>query len=381
MTTKQSRTSNKNDNDDDARFSLSPSTAKSICRQASKGEDSRQQLSTSRRPILSVKDIDLKQPIPSGDEEEPTTIDCNSSSSSARVFPLQEVEISRQRTPRKTTHKSKKKVRFQGTTNAEAETLESCSPPSNNDTILTEELSQQLWYTSRECHDMELRADESACYFLATNGRYHAAVEQLLTACIANSKNLAWQVRQMEKPNIYNYNLMDSDDNDEALSLVVQPNVRGLVFHTVDMLNLESCQWLQRQRDRHVARVLNVQSTWRRNDLHLTNDQKATLLAFQATQSSRVTRQFARLLAQGDARLVHNELQQPPLQVVDPASTTPTRFVLQDDDDDDDCSALSPTSVLSSVQLLSISSDADVSEKLSFPQDFSSSHNNNNVSV
>jgi len=121
MTTKQSRTSNKNDNDDDARFSLSPSTAKSICRQASKGEDSRQQLSTSRRPILSVKDIDLKQPIPSGDEEEPTTIDCNSSSSSARVFPLQEVEISRQRTPRKTTLKSKKKVRFQCTTKAEAE--------------------------------------------------------------------------------------------------------------------------------------------------------------------------------------------------------------------------------------------------------------------
>ena len=145
---------------------------------------------------------------------------------------------------------------------------------------------------------MELKADESASCFLATMGRYHAAIEQILTSCLENtSNNLLFQLDRIcnqQEPR------MTMFTPDEALRLVVDQRIRGLEYYTVDALDLESCRLFRNYRDICVSRVLDCQGAWR-NDRNLTSDQKATLLAQQARQYSSVSVMFARFLADGDA--------------------------------------------------------------------------------
>ena len=201
------------------------------------------------------------------------------------------------RAPTKAMKRTQKKVRFlsnlDGTVVAEA-----AQWGDNPNRVLTEEDVERLWFTARECRDIELQADELTNYFLATTGRYHAAMEQVLTSCLERTyNNLSFQLDRAHSEQPPHRTMFTPS---EALRLVVDPHVRGLEYYTVEALDLESCRLFRTYRDVCVSRVLDCQGIWR-NDESLTQDQKATLLAQQERQYSGVSVLFARLLADGDA--------------------------------------------------------------------------------
>jgi len=257
--------------------------------------------------------------------------------------------------------RTQKKVRFR--LNPDGSVLAEAAPhgeSSSASMLLTEEDIKNLWYTDQECSDIELRADERTNFFLATNGRYHAALEQLLTSCLERTNNnLAWRVFRAPREEETQQTMFTSN---EALRLVVDPEVRGLEFQTVGALSstLESCRLYRSYRDIHVSRVLDCRGIWR-NDSSLTTSQKATLLAQRARQYSGVSVIFARILADGDAEAA-----------IEDNGLSQTENTQKAKDMEETCCSPSPTTVID----VSIGFDSDtlisseILEKISFPFDY-----------
>ena len=217
------------------------------------------------------------------------------------------------RTSKKARFKTKDKVRFRCFPDG---SIQACvTVKSFTSTVLTEIDIARLWYTALECNQMALEAQEMATFLLATNGRYQKALETMLQASITNVVNgstWAWQLEMAESEkrsrakrrnrtpfsNVVTY--------EEALSLIAGAAARGLEPIVVKYLQTESSRVYRTCTEYSAAKTVSSYYQWR-DCQHLTDLQKARLLAQHQRESSNIAVHFACALALGDANAVRKD--------------------------------------------------------------------------
>lgn len=178
-------------------------------------------------------------------------------------------------------------------------------------TVLTDIDIEKLWYTSMECSQMKVEAQEMAMFLLATNGRYQKALETMLQASITNVKGStwAWQLELAElakspRAGINNRRqLFNSVSSEEALSLICGTNARGLEPIVVKYLQTESVRVYRMCNENSAAKTVRSYCQLQ-NCTSLTDNQKAILLAQHQRERSTISVHFACALAQSDANAV-----------------------------------------------------------------------------
>jgi hypothetical protein len=159
---------------------------------------------------------------------------------------------------------------------------------------------KNLWWSKQERSQMKRRAHAVASHFLATTPEYRLAAELLLLVCCdAGDNKMEWEIdqaKQEDKTDLLNY--------EEALRIVVNSEARGLEQPLVSAMNLESCRFYHKCGRTSINSVLEAQVMWK-NIPCFSAEQLASMIAMQLRQYSGFAAHFARILAEGDAKVAN----------------------------------------------------------------------------
>jgi hypothetical protein len=191
---------------------------------------------------------------------------------------------------------------------------------------LSPEEVKSLWWSKDERRAMKRRAQKIAIRFLSVTAKYHLAVEQMLSKCRnENGSN----TRELKDRNYY-------FAQEEALRLLINHDARGLELAMIASLNLQSCRFYHRCCKGAITSVLNTQAMWKCSALK-SSDEQAEMIATQLSKHSEITTRFARVLAEGDARVArgHYNIDIDEASILTPALTEESSLSTFSSDDYD----------------------------------------------